>query len=123
MDELECYRRFEAKGITCVNNLAVPHLVGFDSQWLIIEMSIVEPPYLLDFGKVYLDRPPPYWNDEEVMAGWMDECRELFGADYRALLSVLAKLRSFGIWYVDPKPANIRFRQSRRGKLRYLYGF
>ena len=33
-------------------------------------MTIVSPPFLLDFGKVYLDSPPPYWDDLEIMSNW-----------------------------------------------------
>jgi hypothetical protein len=97
LDELECYRRFSERKVSSIKGLTIPRLEGYDQTLLVLELTIVKPPYLLDFGKVYLDRTPPYWNDEEVMAGWMDECRELFGPNYRALVAVLARLRSFGI--------------------------
>ena len=73
-------------------------------------MTIVQPPYVLDFAKVYIDRPPPY--DAEILESTHAKWREDFGNDYNRMLAILSKLKSFGIHYVDPKPANIRFRQS-----------
>ena len=72
-------------------------------------MSIVSPPFLLDFGKVYLDSPPPYWNDAEIMANWHAEGKENFGPRWSQVLSLIGLLQKLGIWYVDPKPGNIMF--------------
>lgn len=40
-------------------------------------MDIVSPPFLLDFGKAYLDVPPDY--SPEAIADWEAERREIFG--------------------------------------------
>ncbi len=106
-NEVECYRRFAMGNVTKIGECAVPHLEGTDSGLMVIEMTIVTPPYVLDFAKVYFDSPPPY--DSHLIENALAESRELFGADFPRMLAILSKLKSFGIHYVDPKPANIRF--------------
>ena len=65
--ELECYRRLKAAGIRHVGMFDVPFLEDFDDDVLVIEISVVQPPYLLDFGKVYLDQEPTHLYDEQMM--------------------------------------------------------
>ena len=108
-DELECYRRLGAAAINYISGFAVPELIGCHSSLMVIEMTIVSPPFLLDFGKVYLDSPPPYWNDEEIMAHWHADGKENFGKRWGKVLSLIGALQKYGIWYVDPKPGNIMF--------------
>ena len=50
IDELACYQRFKAKRVTHLSGFAVPELLGFSDELSIVEMTIVQPPYLLDFG-------------------------------------------------------------------------
>lgn len=108
-DEVESYHRLQKLGTRRVQGFAVPRLIDVDESLMAIEMSIVSPPFLLDFGKVYLDAPPPYWNDAEIMANWHAEGKENFGSRWSTVLSLLRMLQSFGIYYVDPKPGNIMF--------------
>jgi len=75
---------------------------------MVIEISVVQPPYLLDFGKVYLDDPPDYFKNFDIMTTWITECDELFESDWPKVQRLLNALQKFGIYYVDPKPANIR---------------
>ena len=72
-------------------------------------MSIVSQPFVVDFGKVYFDTPPPYWNDAEVMSHCHAEGQETFGPRWPKVLAVIAAIQRYGIWYVDPKPGNIMF--------------
>lgn len=108
-NELECYYRLKESKITEINGLAVPMLEGFNDELMIVEMSIVQRPYLLDFGKVYIDEFPPYQHDSDLLSQWHEELRELFENDVGAVYAILDKLKELGIYYVDPKPANIRF--------------
>lgn len=108
-DELECYRRLKKNNISDIIGLAVPEFEDSHDHLMIIEMSIVQKPYLLDFGKVYIDRSPPYYNDKQLIANWHAEVRDLFEEQAPKVHSVLYRLRKLGIYYVDPKPANIRF--------------
>ena len=103
------YLRLQERGIEVLTGLTVPSLIDFDDELGVVEMEIVRPPFLLDFGKVYLDRPPPYWGDKQIIANMHVEGRELFGRNWSRVLSALAALRSLGIYYVDPKPGNISF--------------
>jgi hypothetical protein len=107
-DEIECYRRLQAANVHNLCDFAVPRLFGFDNELKVIEMSIVQAPYLLDFGKVYLDRPPTDVYDQRQLAAAEAEAKALFGATWPDVSALLFTLRDrFGIWYVDPKPANI----------------
>lgn len=108
-DELECYKRLQNAEITQIKELAVPALEGSSLEFLVVEMSIVQPPYLLDFGKVYIDRPPPYASDAQCMSNWHAEVRDLFEDRASEVYIVLHILKKLGIHYVDPKPANICF--------------
>jgi hypothetical protein len=106
-DELECYRRLA--GIERVGMLYVPRLVDADDQHLALEMGIIKPPRLLDFGKVHLDAPPPYWDDPHIRARFDSEGRWHFREHWSDVLEALNELEHLGIYYVDPKPGNIVF--------------
>lgn len=108
-DEVECYRRLKAGGVTRIGMFNVPVLEGFCDRLLVIEMSIVQPPYLLDFGKVYLDRPPTHLYDEQMMANAMAEWRERFGSRWGKVAAAMHWLKKYGIYYYDPRPANVSF--------------
>jgi hypothetical protein len=107
-DELESYKRLKAADIHRLCGFDIPRLVGWDHALQVIEMSIVQPPYLLDFGKVYFDSPPTAIYDQSRMKTAEAEAKANFGAQWPAVSQVLYALQErLGIWYVDPKPANI----------------
>ena len=105
--EVACYQRLRDLNIDEVGNLSVPRLVDFDEELLVVEMTIVTPPFLLDFGKAYLDQPPDY--SAEVLEDWERERVELFGDRWSEVREALSWLRSIGIYYYDAKPGNITF--------------
>ena len=108
-DELTCYLRFQSARVKSINGFAVPRLRAYEDSLLAIEMSIVEPPYLLDFGKVYIDRPPPYYHDKTIRRIALEERQELFEDRWQVVEGLLFELEKLGIYYVDAKPGNIRF--------------
>jgi hypothetical protein len=87
--------------------LSVPQFVNHNDDLMIAEMEIVSPPFLLDFGKVWLDRRPDY--SDEVWADWESKGIELYGPRWEDVQSILRILRQYGIHYVDPTPGNINF--------------
>jgi hypothetical protein len=106
-DELESYRRLNAANLYHLNGFDIPRLVARDDRLQIIEMSIVQPPYLLDFGKVYFDHPPTDVYDDPTQRLEAD-VKANFGPNAPAVSRLLYALRErVGIWYADPKPANI----------------
>ncbi len=105
--EKACYQRLQTRAISIINGFHVPCLYAFDDELCIIEMSIVSPPFLLDFGKCYLDHPPDY--SEEVMEEDEEYRRELFEDRWPEVQKLLWKLESIGIYYMDARPANIAF--------------
>lgn len=96
--ELECYNRLKANGVEKINGLNVPVLEGFSHALKVIEITFVQPPFFLDFGKVRLDRPPSDFYDKQKLANAQSTWRDLFGPrwpDVNAVLYILRK--SFGI--------------------------
>jgi hypothetical protein len=56
--ELECYLRLKDAGVSNkIREFNVPALVGYGRELSIIEMGVVFPPYILDFGKAHLKDP------------------------------------------------------------------
>lgn len=103
--ELDCYVRLKVAGLQSVCGFWVPQLIGHDRNLIVIEMSLVKPPYVLDFGKVHLDRQPDF--SPEVLRDWREQQQELWGEHFPTVQKILRKLQSLGIFYADPKPGNI----------------
>lgn len=108
--ELSVYQRLQERNIDEVCGHRVPVLIGFDDAALAIEMSVVSPPFIVDFGGAYLDRPPDY--SEEVWRDWREEKSEAFEDDWPAVEEILATFRMFGIYIADVNPGNIRFQNA-----------
>jgi hypothetical protein len=105
--ELACYQRLREHSIRHLCGFAVPELFDWDDRLLVIEMGIVTPPYLLDFGKAYIDRPPPF-SPEQIQES-MDEWKENFEDRWPEVQKLLRALLLIGIRYYDPRPGNITF--------------
>lgn len=107
--ELAVYHRLRDHDVSEFLGFAVPRLVRFDRKLLVIEMSTVKPPFLLDFAGATLDFPRGY--PPEAMALWWEQTEERFGDDFPAAESVYWGLvNRFGIYYYDLKPGNLQFR-------------
>jgi hypothetical protein len=84
----------------------LPKMRGFDDQLLVVEMDLMQtPPYIIDFAKVRIDRPPEF--SEEVLQEMERQGLDDFGKNWPDVKSLLAALESFQIYYLDPKPQNI----------------
>ncbi|TWT72286.1 hypothetical protein [Crateriforma conspicua] len=57
-NERDCYERLAEFEVTEIAGFTVPKFVRCDDSRWIVEMGIVTPPRVLDFGKAYLNRPP-----------------------------------------------------------------
>ena len=105
--ERDSYLRLRDANVTKIGIFTVPVLIDYDDELLIVEMSTVSPPYILDFGKVYFDSPPVY--EDGVWEEALTEQAELFGSRWPEVEVALDFLESIGIYYVDAKPKNIDF--------------
>jgi hypothetical protein len=106
--ELQCYERLAERDVDEICGLSVPKLVDSDDRLKIIEMGTVEPPFLLDFGKAYVDYEPEF--SAETLSDWQASIDEMFGPDADNVRLVLWKLKEYGIYYRDAKPGNLMFR-------------
>ena len=64
-------------------------------------------PYILDFAKVRLDRPPDF--SEDVLEDAERRGVEQFEHNWPKVKSLLATLESYQIYYLDARPGNITF--------------
>lgn len=107
--ERDVYLRLRDLGIESVQGHAVPQLIDYDDELLVIEMSIVTRPFVLDFGGAYLDHAPEF--DPEVLKQWEHDKEEQFEENWPKAASILSELREYGIFVMDVNPGNIGFRQ------------
>lgn len=84
-------------------------MLGSNDELWVIEMTVVTPPYLLDFAGVKLDEPPDF--SEEVMADWEMEKQDQFGLDWPKVLTIVGRLQSYGIYFMDVSPSNVRLHE------------
>lgn len=107
--EREVYRRLSRHNVDEIDGHAVPRLLDTDDACFIIEMTIVQPPFILDFASAVLDEPPDF--PPEVLDQWTADKREAFDQDIAHLERILRTLRrAHGIYMMDVHPDNIRFR-------------
>ena len=105
--ELAAYRRLAERGVRDVLGHHVPQLLDFDDALLVIEMTIVQRPFLLDFASAWLDGEPDF--SEEVLAEWDRQKRDQFEERWPQVARVLAALRRHGVYLQDVHPGNITF--------------
>jgi len=103
--ERDVYLRLQARGLSEIHGCTIPEMVSWDDDRLIIEMTVVSRPYVLDFGGAFLDRSPGF--SEEVLADWHAEKLEQFGPRWAEVLVILRALEAYGIFVVDVNPNNI----------------
>jgi hypothetical protein len=103
--ELQAYRRI---GLTrTIAGLWVPNLIQHEDRLRALELSIVEPPFILDFASACRADSAPRF-PPEVMAEWLTEKREQFGTDWpRAAVALRELERTFDLRMLDVHPANI----------------
>jgi len=105
--ERNAYQRLQAAGITEIAGFHVPQLICFDDERLIVGMTIVTRPFLLDFAGAYLDTPPEF--SQEIWKEWESEKREQFENRWPIVQAALEALEELDIYMVDVSPTNISF--------------
>ena len=107
--EREChvYQRLREEQTTRIRGFNVPRLLRIDEEFRAIEMTIVRPPFLLDFADAHLDEPPDF--SEYVLRQWEEDKAEVFGERWPEVTRVLAALQALDIYLLDVNPRNISF--------------
>lgn len=105
--EVSVFLRLQELVVEEVCGHMVPQLVGYDDELLAIEMTIVSPPFCLDFGGAYLDRPPDY--SPEVWRDWEEMKSMAFEENWPAVKAILRHFETFGVYIADVNPGNIKF--------------
>jgi len=86
----------------------VPKMNGFDDDLRVVEMDLMQrPPYIIDFAKVRIDRPPDF--PQDVLDHIEEKGQDQFQDNWPAVRMLMEALESFQIYYVDPSPYNIVF--------------
>lgn len=107
--ERQAYGRLMQHKVTQVRGHSVPTLRTFDDKLLALEMSLVRPPFVVDFGGAYLDSPAPHATDPETKLRWMEERKSNFVDSFETVNAILADLESlYGVYLTDVHPGNIR---------------
>ncbi len=105
--ERNIYTRLMENCVTHIRSAEVPQLLGYDDELMVIEMTIVSRPFVLDFAGAYLDFPPDF--PEEVMEEWRAEKQEQFGSRWPEVQAILGELESYGVFMSDVNPGNVSF--------------
>jgi hypothetical protein len=106
-NELAVYQRLRDRGIVAIDGFNVPQLLRFDHELWVLELTIVRPPFVLDFAGARLDKRPEYPDD--VYEDWLLAKEEQFGDRWPTVLSVMSRFAYMGIYLTDVKPGNIEF--------------
>lgn len=106
--ERDVYLRLRELRKRCIRSCHVPQLLEWENELLTIEMTVVQPPFILDFADAWLDDEEPEFSDE-VWADWNRKLDEDFGELAAEVRRMLAVLQSHGVVLLDVHPGNIRF--------------
>src|SRR5258708_10527805 len=75
--ERDVYLRLQENAVANIFGFDVPWMTNCDDELWVVEMSIVSPPFVLDFAGAYLDQAPDF--SDEIMDDWRAEKKEQFG--------------------------------------------
>ena len=105
--ERAVYERLKSAEIWEILGFHVPQLLRVDDNLLIIELSVVSRPFVLDFAGAYLDKLPDFPDDQ--WEAWEVEKREQFENRWPEVRAVMGALEELDIHMVDVSPSNIAF--------------
>lgn len=110
-NERDAYLRLADFGVTeKIDGFWIPKMIHCDDELMVVEMDLMQhPPYIIDFAKVKIDRPPDF--SDETLADCERLGRERFEHNWPAVKSLLSALESYQIYYLDPQPNNIVFQK------------
>ena len=104
--ERDAYLRLKEHGIDRICECNVPTLLSFDDDLWAVEMTIVSPPYIIDFAGAFVDEKPEY--PPEVLEAWLVEKREQFEGNWAQVRRIVYAFEQLGIYLSDVNPNNIR---------------
>lgn len=102
------YRHLHAKNIESINGFKVPSFLGFNDEYLIVEMTLVKPPFVVDFASARLSRPELF--SVEIMEEWEREKKEEFENDWPRVKGLISSFRAIGVYLTDVHPRNVACR-------------
>jgi hypothetical protein len=106
--ELAAYQRLRRHEVVELAGHRVPRLQEWDDELAAMEMSIVHPPFVLDFASARLDGDAIEF-PEHVMEEIAERRQEAFGDRWQKVVVILCALQRMGIHMTDVHPGNIAF--------------
>jgi hypothetical protein len=94
--------------ITAIGGFHVPTMIDYDDDLRVIEMSVVSPPFIVDFASARLDFDPELIEDEGNTLE--DFVRSRFDERTDQVMAICHELIArAGIFLTDLHPHNIKF--------------
>jgi hypothetical protein len=93
--ERDVYLRLREERVTRIRGFNIPQVVAWDDELLVIEMTMVKQPFVLDFGGAWLDVAQEF--SEDAWNQWQRQLDEVFEERAIEVRRVLAVLRSYGV--------------------------
>jgi hypothetical protein len=107
--EVDVYLRLKERKIRSVAGHNVPRLLNVVPSLLVLEMTIVQRPFVLDFAGAKLPHEIPDF-DAEIIEAHHEHLQELFGTRWADALHVAEMFRmATGYTLLDIHPGNIAF--------------
>ncbi|MDZ4686487.1 MAG: hypothetical protein SH850_15570 [Planctomycetaceae bacterium] len=103
--ERDVYRHFRRRKVSNVNGFQIPTLVDVDDELWVIEMTVVSPPFIVDFASASLIRRTEF--EPEIRAEWMEAKEEQFEGDWPRVKMAMWALDRIGVFLNDVHPGNV----------------
>ncbi len=101
--ELEIYQYMNKWNIRQVDAFHIPRLIAFDKALAIIEMSVVTPPFIVDFASAAIERPIERGDE------WHAKMADDFEDDWPLVRHAIWRLEDeHGIYIADVHPRNFK---------------
>lgn len=107
--ERDAYLRLADRGVQNVEGFTVPELIHYDDDLMIVEMSLVTAPFVVDFAGATVDKKPSWFHDPEMMQSLEENGQDAYGENWSKVRSVMATFRGIGIYLTDARHGNIEF--------------
>ena len=110
--ELRAYQILRQRDIEEINGFQIPKLLRSDDSLLAIEMSIVTPPFLLDFASAYTQTEYDRFSfTQEILDERESHWSEIFADDWPTVqITAQAFKTATGLILLDLSLNNIRFK-------------